>query len=156
MSWAYQKVALAETDNVLRFSRGRFFVSTFNNFVLRDEVVECWNKKSSPGFSKKNSHATWQASNSCNPLQPLLQSCNWKGVNVPNMNGFFLKADGDNPKETTLKLGGTGGSHAWIYNSIGWLFFMKNTEWNEGLSGEIRGSRSGGSRFNGIGGFNLK
>ena len=114
------------------FQSGKIFC--FNIQQLRPAGRSCWmlKQKIFPGFFKKNSHATWQASNSCSPLQPLLQSCNWKGVNVPNMNGFFLKADGDNPKETTLKLGGTGGSHAWIYSSIGWLFFMKNTDWNEG------------------------
>ena len=41
MSWAYEKVVLAETDNVLRFSPGKlFFVLTFNKFVLQGP--SCW------------------------------------------------------------------------------------------------------------------
>ena len=47
-------------------------------------------KQAHTGFFKKNSHGTWQASNVRSPLQPPLQSCNWKGVNVPNMNGCFF------------------------------------------------------------------
>ena len=86
MSWAYEKVVLAETVSV----RGRFFVSTFNNFVLQGR--SCWMliQKIFPGFFKKNSHGTWQASNLRSPLQPPLQSCNWKGLNVPNLNGCFF------------------------------------------------------------------
>ena len=42
------------------------------------------------GFFKKNSHGTWQASNLRSPLQSPLQSCNWKGLNVPNLNGCFF------------------------------------------------------------------
>ena len=41
-------------------------------------------------FLQKNSHGTWQASNLRSPLQPPLQSCNWKGLNVPNLNGCFF------------------------------------------------------------------
>ena len=43
-----------------------------------------------PGSFKKSSHGTWQASNLRSPLQPPLQSCNWKGLNVPNLNGCFF------------------------------------------------------------------
>ena len=70
--------------------RGRFFVSTFNNFVLAGR--SCWMliQKIFPGFFKKNSHGTRQASNLRSPLHPPLQSCNWKGLNVPNLNGRFF------------------------------------------------------------------
>ena len=51
------------------------------------------------GFFKKNSHGTWQASNVRSPLQPPLQSCNWKGLNAPNLNGCFFWR----PKATTRK-----------------------------------------------------
>ena len=78
------------------------------NIPLRTKLLNV-DTKIFPGFFKKNSHATRQASNVRSPLQPPLQGCNLKGVNIPNMNGcFFLKAHGDNPKETTLKLGGEG------------------------------------------------
>ena len=62
-----------------------------------------------PGSSKKNSHATWQASNSCSPLQPPLQSCNWKGVNVPNMNAcFFWRPMGTTRKKQLWSWGARG------------------------------------------------
>ena len=105
-----KKVVLAETDNVLRFSPGKIFLfqhSTTSS--LQDEVVECWNKKIFPGFFKKNSHATWQASNSRSPLQPPLQSCNWKRVNVPNMNGcFFWRPMGTTRKKQLWSWGARG------------------------------------------------
>ena len=47
-------------------------------------------KKNLPRVLQKNSHGMWQASSVRSPLQPPLQSCNWKGVNVPNMNGCFF------------------------------------------------------------------
>ena len=108
MSWAYQKVVLAETDNVLRFSPGKIFC--FNIQQLRP-ARSCWmlKQKIFPGFFKKNSHATWQASNSRSPLQPPLQSCNWKGVNVPNMNGcFFWRPMGTTRKKQLWSWGAWG------------------------------------------------
>ena len=58
---------------------------------------------------QKNSHATWQASNSRSPLQPPLQSCNWKGVNVPNMNGcFFWRPMGTTRKKQLWSWGARG------------------------------------------------
>ena len=36
------------------------------------------------------------------------------------------------PERNNFEVGGRGGSHDWFYRSIGWLFFMKNPDWNEG------------------------
>ena len=68
-----------------------------------------WQSAKHTGFFKKNSHATWQASNSRSPLQPPLQSCNWKGVNVPNMNGcFFWRPMGTTRKKQLWSWGARG------------------------------------------------
>ena len=74
-----------------------FFIRTRSKTILSPcfsrqmfAFWRCWNPCNPTGFFKKNSHGTWQASNVRSPLQPPLQSCNWKGVNVPNVNGCFF------------------------------------------------------------------
>ena len=76
MSWAYEKVVLAE---IVTMS----FVSVREDFLYQHSTT-------SSLLFKKNSHSTWQASNVRSPLQPPLQTCNWKGLNAPNLNGCFF------------------------------------------------------------------
>ena len=77
MSWAYEKVVLAETVTMPFVSVREDFSSQHSTTSsLQDEVVEWWYKKSSPGAMARDPNVR-------SPLQPPLQSCNWKGLNAP-------------------------------------------------------------------------
>ena len=66
------------------------------------------------------------------PSNPHFKVATEKGWTYLTWMAVFSEGRWGQPERNNFEVGGHGGSHAWIYNSIGWLFFMKNPDWNEG------------------------
>ena len=136
MSWAYEKVVLAETVTMPFVSvREDFLYQHSTTSSLQDEVVECWYKKSSPGSSKKTAMARDKLLTFVAPSNPHFKVATEKGwTHLTWMAWMAVFSEGRRrqPERNNFEVGGHGGSHAWIYCSIGWLFFLKNPDWNEG------------------------
>ena len=82
-----------------------------------------------PGSSKKTAIAPDKLLKFIDPLLPPLQSCNWTGWTYLTWMAVFSEGRWRQPEGNNFEVGGKGESHAWIYISIGWLFFMKNPVW---------------------------
>ena len=93
---------------------------------LQDEVVECWYKKSSPGSSKKTAMARDKLLTFVAPSIPHFKVATEKGWTYLTWMAVFSEGRRRQPETNNFEVGGHGGPHAWIYCSIGWLFFMKN------------------------------
>ena len=116
------------------------FVSVREDFLYqhsttsscKDEVVECWYKKSSPGSSKKTAMAHDELLTFVAPSNPHFKVATEKGWTYLAWMAVFSEGRRRQPERNNFEVGGHGGPPAWIYCSIGWLFFMKNPDWNEG------------------------
>ena len=127
MSWAYEKVVLAETVTMPFVSvREDFLYQHSTTSSLQDEVVECWYKKSSPGSSKKTAMARDKLLTFVAPSNPHFKVATEKGWTHRTWMAVFSEGRRRQPERNNFEVGGHGGSHAWIYCSIGWLFFLKN------------------------------
>ena len=93
---------------------------------VQEDFFEYRPKKSSPGSSKKTAIAPDKLLKFIDPLLPPLQSCNWTGWTYLTWMAVFSERRWRQPERNNFEVGGKGESHAWIYISIGWLFFMKN------------------------------
>ena len=110
------------------------FVSVREDFLYqhsttsscKDEVVECWYKKSSPGSSKKTAMAHDKLLTFVAPSNPHFKVATEKGWTYLTWMAVFSEGRRRQPERNNFEVGGHGGPHAWIYCSIGWLFFMKN------------------------------
>ena len=66
------------------------------------------------------------------PSNPHFKVATEKGWTHLTWMAVFSEGRRRQPERNNFEVGGHGGSHAWIYCSIGWLFFLKNPDWNEG------------------------
>ena len=128
MSWAYEKSRAGRDWQCPSFQSGEDFCI---NIPLRTKLLNV-DTKIFPGFFKKNSHATRQASNVRSPLQPPLQGCNLKGVNIPNMNGCFFWRPMATTRKKQLWSWGARGIPRLILPFYWMAVFYEEPDWNEG------------------------
>ena len=105
-----KKVVLAETDNVLRFSPGEIFLFQYSTTSsLQDEVVECWNKKSSPGSSKKTAMPPDKLLTVVAPSNPHFKVATEKGWTYLTWMAVFSEGRWGQPERNNFEVGGHGG-----------------------------------------------
>ena len=85
-----------------------------------------------PGSSKKTAMARDKLLTFVAPSNPHFKVATEKGWTHVTWMAVFSEGRRRQPERNNFEVGGHGGSHAWIYCSIGWLFFLKNPDWNEG------------------------
>ena len=97
-----------------------------------DDITIIINVEMIPGSSKKTAMARDKLLTFVAPSNPHFKVATEKGWTYLTWMAVFSEGRRRQPERNNFEVGGHGGSHAWIYCSIGWLFFMKNPDWNEG------------------------
>ena len=79
-----------------------------------------------PGSSKKTAMARDKLLTFVAPSNPHFKVATEKGWTHLTWMAVFSEGRRRQPERNNFEVGGHGGSHAWIYCSVGWLFFLKN------------------------------